>query len=280
MGIPSSSSPTNILTVHSILGRGPAGGVASANLRKLKKMSAAVGAAVSATKDVTFNPQLEEEEIKNNNNNVIISEAKQLPHRNDGHEDDHDELKEVKNEEDLDLGPQFSLKEQLEKDKDDESLRKWKEQLLGSVDLSAVGESKEPEVKIQSLTILCPGRPDLVLSFPFVQNSKSSLFILKEASQYRLKFTFTVSDNIVSGLKYSHVVWKTGVRVDNLKKMLGTFSPQKEPYTFETEEETTPSGIFARGSYSARTKFVDDDGKCYLDVSYYFEIQKNWPKPS
>ena len=23
-------------------------------------------------------------------------------------------------------------------------------------------------------------------------------------------------------------------------------------------------------------QFVDDDGKCYLDVSYYFEIQKTW----
>ncbi|KAL2496006.1 Protein ENHANCED DOWNY MILDEW 2 [Forsythia ovata] len=36
--------------------------------------------------------------------------------------------------------------------------------------------------------------------------------------------------------------------------MLGTFSPQAEPYTHEMAEETTPSGIFARGSYSARTK--------------------------
>lgn len=36
--------------------------------------------------------------------------------------------------------------------------------------------------------------------------------------------------------------------------MLGTFSPQAEPYTHVMEEETTPSGMFARGSYSARTK--------------------------
>ncbi|KAK7832300.1 rho gdp-dissociation inhibitor 1 [Quercus suber] len=87
---------------------------------------------------------------------------------------------------------------------------------------------------MQSLTILCPGQPDLILPIPFVDNSK---------------------------------------------RMLGTFSPQQEPYTSEMEE-TTPSGMFARGTYSARTKFVDDDGKCYLDMCYYFEIQKNWPKPS
>lgn len=42
--------------------------------------------------------------------------------------------------------------------------------------------------------------------------------------------------------------------VDNTKEMLGTFSPQAEPYTYEMPEETTPSGYFARGSYSAKTK--------------------------
>ena len=36
--------------------------------------------------------------------------------------------------------------------------------------------------------------------------------------------------------------------------MIGTFNPQAEPYTHEIPEETTPSGIFARGSYSARSK--------------------------
>jgi len=36
--------------------------------------------------------------------------------------------------------------------------------------------------------------------------------------------------------------------------MLGTYSPSQEPYTYELEEETTPSGLFARGTYSARTK--------------------------
>ncbi|KAI8010219.1 Rho GDP-dissociation inhibitor 1 [Camellia lanceoleosa] len=38
------------------------------------------------------------------------------------------------------------------------SLRRWKEQLLGSVDVNAVEETLEPDAKIWSLTILCPGR--------------------------------------------------------------------------------------------------------------------------
>ncbi|CAK9324874.1 unnamed protein product [Citrullus colocynthis] len=235
-------------------------------------MSTVVGSVSS--KDVNFNPQVGEEEVVRTMNHpqeedqiIIIQE--------------YDEDNILKLRRGMDLGPQFSLKEQLDKDKDDESLRKWKERLLGSVDLSAIGESKEAEVKILSLTIQCPGREDLVLPLPFTKTSKSSsLFSLKEGSPYRLRFNFFVAGNIVSGLKYTNTVWKTGVKVDHTKKMLGTFSPQKEPYVYEMEEETTPSGMFARGSYSARTKFVDDDGKCYLDVSYHFEIQKNWATPS
>ncbi|MBA0745683.1 hypothetical protein Gogos_008253 [Gossypium gossypioides] len=113
-------------------------------------------------------------------------------------EDDDDE-----EEREIELGPKCTLKEQLEKDKDDESLRRWKEQLLGTVDFESVG-------------------------------------------------------------------------VDSTKEMIGTFSPQAEPYTHEICEETTPSGMFARGSYSARSKFVDDDNKCYLEINYTFDIRKEW----
>uniref|UniRef100_A0A7C8Z618 Rho GDP-dissociation inhibitor n=1 Tax=Opuntia streptacantha TaxID=393608 RepID=A0A7C8Z618_OPUST len=155
-------------------------------------------------------------------------------------EDDDDEDTTGK----IDLGPQCSLKAQLEKDKDDESLRKWKEQLLGGVDLNAIGETLDPEVKILSLAIKSPGRDDILLQIPENGKVKGNWFTLKE--------------------------------VDSTKEMLGTFSPQAEPYTHEMPEDTTPSGIFARGSYTARTKFVDDDNKCYLEINYTFDIRKDW----
>ncbi|KAK7262107.1 hypothetical protein RJT34_29667 [Clitoria ternatea] len=176
----------------------------------------------------------------------------------------------------LDLGPQCSLKEQLEKDKDDESLRRWKEQLLGSVNINSVGESLEPEVKILSLAIKSAGRDDIVLPIPEDGNPEGLWFTLKEGSRYRLVFTFQVSHNIVSGLKYTNTVWKTGIKVDSTKEMIGTFSPQVETYTHEMPEETTPSGLFAKGTYSAKSKFVDDDKKLYLEINYTFDIRKDW----
>lgn len=36
--------------------------------------------------------------------------------------------------------------------------------------------------------------------------------------------------------------------------MLGTFAPQREPYVHTLEEETTPSGVLARGKYIAKLK--------------------------
>ncbi|KAL9316833.1 hypothetical protein ACSQ67_017834 [Phaseolus vulgaris] len=65
----------------------------------------------------------------------------------------------------IQLGPQCTLKEHLEKDKDDESLRRWKEQLLGSVDVNNVAEILDHEVKITSLSIVSPR--EMTLFFPF-----------------------------------------------------------------------------------------------------------------
>ncbi|WZZ85878.1 hypothetical protein YC2023_114457 [Brassica napus] len=176
------------------------------------------------------------------------------------------------------LGPMIALKEQLEKDKDDESLRRWKEQLIGVVDFEDVGETPDPVVKILHLTVRSPDREEMVLTIPDdgVPNPKGPWFTIKEGSKYTLVFNFRVTNNIVSGLRYNNTVWKTGVKVDSTKAMLGTFSPQAEPYQHVMPEETTPSGIFARGTYSARTKFVDDDNKCYLEINYTFDIRKNW----
>ncbi|WCJ37452.1 Rho GDP-dissociation inhibitor 1 [Euphorbia peplus] len=208
----------------------------------------------------------EEEEKKTKNEGCGEEEEKVSV--NDQEDDDDDQ--------NIQLGPQCTLKEQLEKDKDDESLRKWKEQLLGSVDIENIGETLDPEVKILSLSIISPGRPDIVLSVPEDGKVKGSWFTLKEGSPYNLMFTIQVSNNIVSGLKYTNTVWKTGVKVDTTKEMLGTFSPQPEPYTLTMPEENTPSGMFARGQYSAKSKFLDDDNKCYLEINYTFEIRKDW----
>ncbi|KAH7288588.1 hypothetical protein KP509_31G032800 [Ceratopteris richardii] len=178
--------------------------------------------------------------------------------------------------EDFVLGPLLPLKQQLDKDNDDESLRRWKQQLLGSIHLDGVPDIAHPEVNMQSLSILSPGRQDIVIDLPITSSYKTHLFTLKEGSIYRLKFTFSVHHNLVSGLTYIHTVWKNGIRVDNTRVMLGTYAPQREPYVVILDEETTPSGYLARGSYTAKTKFVDDDKRCHFEIEHRFDICKEW----
>lgn len=239
-------------------------------------MSLAVGALSSS------NNMVDEKRDEGENSNVAVGAAEPANLQEEQRTSRYvtvsetDEEDDDDREQDIQLGPQYTLKEQIEKDKDDESLRKWKEQLLGSVDFDNIGETLEPEVRILSLSIVAPGRNDIVLAVPEDGKPTGNWFTLKEGSKYSLKFTFEVSNNIVSGLKYTNTVWKAGIKVDSAKQMLGTFSPQPEPYIHEMPEETTPSGMFARGSYSARTKFLDDDNKCYLEINYSFDIRKEW----
>ncbi|CAL9753617.1 rho GDP-dissociation inhibitor 1-like isoform X1 [Musa acuminata AAA Group] len=170
--------------------------------------------------------------------------------------------------------PLIPLSDQVEKDKEDESLRRWKEKLLGGVD-GELNSKVEPEVTFHSIGVVSEGFANLITSLPVAKNQSQILFTLKEGSKYRLRLTFTVRHNIVSGLTYSNVVWKRGIKVDQIKGMLGTFAPRRDPYEHLLEEETTPSGVLARGIYSAKLKFEDDDKRCHLELSYSFEIKKH-----
>ncbi|XP_018681729.2 rho GDP-dissociation inhibitor 1-like isoform X2 [Musa acuminata AAA Group] len=159
-------------------------------------------------------------------------------------------------------------------DQEDESLRRWKEKLLGGVD-GELNSKVEPEVTFHSIGVVSEGFANLITSLPVAKNQSQILFTLKEGSKYRLRLTFTVRHNIVSGLTYSNVVWKRGIKVDQIKGMLGTFAPRRDPYEHLLEEETTPSGVLARGIYSAKLKFEDDDKRCHSELSYSFEIKKH-----
>ncbi|KAF5726996.1 rho GDP-dissociation inhibitor 1-like [Tripterygium wilfordii] len=171
-------------------------------------------------------------------------------------------------------GPLLSLKEQIEKDKEDDSLRRWKETLLGCLEGDLNGQM-EPEVDFRSISIISDDFGEIITPLPVSDNQSSGvLFTLREGSQYQLKLTFSVLHNIVSGLTYSNSVWKGGLQVDQSKGMLGTFAPQREPYVHLLEEETTPSGALARGIYSAKLKFEDDDKRCHMELRYSFEIKK------
>lgn len=78
--------------------------------------------------------------------------------------------------------------------------------------VSSIAEALDPDVKIVSLSIVSPGRSDIVLPIPEDGKPKGLWFTLKEGSKYHLKFSFEVRNNIVSGFKYTNTVWKSGMK--------------------------------------------------------------------
>ncbi|KAL2900245.1 Rho GDP-dissociation inhibitor 1 [Bienertia sinuspersici] len=170
--------------------------------------------------------------------------------------------------------PLVPLLHHLQKDKDDESLRRWKEKLLGCVEGDLDGQV-EPEVTFHSIGIISNDLGENSTSLPLDESQGCKvLFSLKEGTQYQFKLTFTVKHNIVSGLAYCNTVWRAGIQVDQSEGMLGTFAPQQDPYIHLLDEEITPSGALARGVYMAKLRFVDDDKKCHMELGYTFEITK------
>lgn len=84
--------------------------------------------------------------------------------------------------------------------------------------------------------------------------------------QVLIELTCSVGQEVLSGLKYLHVVKRAGITVDKLEEMIGSFGPRPEPYTKRFATEESPSGMLARsGANTVRSRVVDDDGNVYAD---------------
>ncbi|MEQ2158878.1 hypothetical protein GOODEAATRI_016749 [Goodea atripinnis] len=140
---------------------------------------------------------------------------------------------------------QKSLQEIQELDKDDESLRKYKEALLGKVAVVA-GD---------------------------LENFRKNPFTLKEGVEYRIKINFKYLDVMLFHL-YSLPV---SCEVDKSDYMVGSYGPRPdEEYEFLTTLEEAPKGMLARGTYNIKSKFTDDDKYDHLSWEWSLAIKKEW----
>ncbi|KAJ1659107.1 rho GDP dissociation inhibitor [Dispira simplex] len=178
------------------------------------------------------------------------------------------------------VGEKKTLEEYQNLDANDDSLNRWKQSLgLGA----SSGPVTDPRsVIIESLALEMDGR-DIVTMDLSSQGSiaklKSDPVLIKEGIKYRLKVRFRVQHDVLSGLKFLQHVKRSGIVVDRTEQMLGSFGPSADVYEqkFPFEEEA-PKGMLARGSYKAKSKFIDDDGNTHLEWEWHFDIKKDWSK--
>ncbi|XP_028312502.1 rho GDP-dissociation inhibitor 1-like isoform X1 [Gouania willdenowi] len=170
---------------------------------------------------------------------------------------------------------QKSMKEIQELDKDDESLRKYKEALLGPGSVET--DSNAPNVEVTRMTLVCESAPaPLVLDLTDLDKLKDQSFILKEGVEYKIKISFKVNKEIVSGLKYVQQTYRKGVKIDKSDYMVGSYGPRSCEYDFLTSLEEAPKGVLARGTYTIKSKFTDDDKHDHLSWEWNLHIKKEW----
>mmetsp|Transcript_1744 Transcript_1744/g.2813 ORF Transcript_1744/g.2813 Transcript_1744/m.2813 type:complete len:201 (-) Transcript_1744:1153-1755(-) len=198
-----------------------------------------------------------------------MAEAEDKPTVEDEHEDDPNYKPPA----------QKSVKEIVEADQEDESLRKYKESLLGG----AIKEVKAPfpddprNVIVSKLSLVVEGRTDKELDLTGdISKLKEKVFTIKEGAKYRMKVSFYVQREIVSGLRYEQKTSRKGIQVDKSKFMVGSYGPKETAHEYLTPVDEAPSGMLVRGSYTVESKFTDDDRNSILEWKWKFEIKKDW----
>ncbi|TRM68243.1 immunoglobulin E-set [Schizophyllum amplum] len=173
------------------------------------------------------------------------------------------------------LGEAKSADEYAKMDAEDESLARWKAS-LGIVPGVTGGDTSGPRVTVLTLELMSPTLPaGKAISFDLsnparIADLKKTPITIKEGVEYNVRIQFKVNHSIISGVRYMQVVKRAGVRVDKMEQMLGSYGPHPEgkPYTKDFDPEESPSGMLARsGTYSVRSRVVDDDGEVYAGTS-------------
>ena len=167
-------------------------------------------------------------------------------------------------------------------DAEDESLAKWKESLGLSSDILPLefpGDTRR--VVVLKIQLLVNTEPEPITfdltSEKTIKELASKRYKIKENSIYKLRITFKVQHEIITGLRYVQYIKKAGIAVDKIDDHLGSYAPNtksKPFYEVELPESEAPSGFLARGNYNAVSKFIDDDKVNHLTLNWGVEIVK------
>ncbi len=95
-----------------------------------------------------------------------------------------------------------------------------------------------------------------------------------------LSYPQTLSISKIVPIKYlvfTHTHTHTHTHtVDKSNMMVGSYGPKTEVQKFLSPVEEAPSGMIARGMYTIKSKFTDDDKNIYLEWEWKLSICKDW----
>lgn len=169
------------------------------------------------------------------------------------------------------------LEEMKSKDADDEALNRWKAKLLEGA--SAGGG--EPKVVPVAMEFISSNEDGSVKTLTMdltgdLTQLKVTPWVIKQACEYKIKIDFKIEGDVISGLKYCQGTYRKGIRLAKDETMMGSYGPKTDVQTFTTPLDDMPAGMMARGHYTVKSKFVDDDAKVHLKWEWAFDLKKEW----
>lgn len=195
------------------------------------------------------------------------------------------------------VGEKKSINEYAKIDAEDESLTKWKKSLglpVDDADLLPVEFAGDRRTVIVTKFELFDAKTDQKINeiiFPKYKSSTDlNVFLkdnysssgnkqiqIKEKTLFKIKITFRVQNELITGLKYKQVIKKAGIALDKVNNTIGSYAPNsltKPEYTMTLPEIEAPSGLLGRGNYGIVSTFTDDDKNEHLILNWSVNICK------
>jgi len=176
-----------------------------------------------------------------------------------------------------------NVAELMSMDTEDESLRKYKESLLGSAARGDLGNTNDPRrlVVEEFRVVFAPeeGLPDIVhtLATPEgVAKLSSEGITMREGCKFKFQISFRVQHEIIAGVKFVNKV-KATLGTEKEELVIGSYPPSSEPHKFQFPKwdyNEAPKGMMMRGKYKVSNQFVDSDKVKHLEFEYELNIVK------
>lgn len=161
-------------------------------------------------------------------------------------------------------------------DTEDEALRKYKESLIGKLENLNIDKNAKAKLDVLKLTILCEA--DNIQNEYDFSNLKDTVIRIKEDVEFSIVLDIRVSNDLLVGLRYSHVAKKAGLELDTVTEIIGSYSPLKEVQKLNIKHLHAPKGILGRGEYNISAALTDDDNVCHKEWNWILKVSKTWVK--
>ena len=173
-----------------------------------------------------------------------------------------------------------TVDEFLNRKDEDESVRKWKESLLGdaaNADPALTHPKDDPRLVIpKEFKVVINGGKTHTYNLENkanLEDLKKNGYELKEGQVFHYELTFLVHHDLVLGLKLRTKSKKMIAKQEAVFD-IGSYPPTIAPIVKVLEECEVPVGSMTRGTYKVENTIEDDMGRTHLKFESKFTITK------